>query len=151
MIDTEMTLTLTDAIYAHVIVLFAQMFCGVVDSTRTAAVLLFDLRSTKGAVRKLRAAAKQRQPVHGICHTKDDRLVCATMGGVWGWEGGTTGGEAAVDTAGGSGGGGDVEQQQEQMASQLQIQVNQERDGLTREDCPVWRVFPQSQEQPISG
>ncbi|CAM9625482.1 unnamed protein product [Scytosiphon promiscuus] len=87
------------------------MFCGVVDSTRTAAVQLFDLRSTAGAVRKLRAAARQRQPVHSICHTADDMLLCATMGGVWAWGGGTAGGE------------GDRENEEEQTASQLQIQI----------------------------
>lgn len=68
-----------------------QMFCGIVDGSRCAAVLLFDLRSTAGAVRKLRAAARQRQPVHSICHTANDELVCATMGGVWAWGGGTNG------------------------------------------------------------
>lgn len=108
------------------------MFCGIVDSTRTAAVLLFDLRSTSGAVRKLRAAARQRQPVHTICHTGSDRLLCATMGGVWGWEGGTTGGEVGVGTVGGGGGGGGVEQQQEQTATQLQIQVSNKMNRRLR-------------------
>ena len=109
---------------------FFQMFCGIVDSTRTAAVLLFDLRSTSGAVRKLRAAASQRQPVHGICHTENDRLLCATMGGVWGWEGGTTGGETGVETAViGCGG---LEQKQEQTATQLQIQVSSNKNRRLR-------------------
>ena len=84
------------------------MFCGVVDGTRVSAVQLFDLRSTSGAVRKLRAAAKQRQPIHSICHTADDLLLSATVGGVWSWGGGTKGGE---------GGGG------EDQAERLQTQV----------------------------
>lgn len=93
-----------------------QMFCGIVDGCRTAAVLLFDLRSTRGAIRKLRAAASQRQPVHSICHTEDDHLLCATMGGVWAWGAGT-------NTEGGSTGvkNGDEEGQ---TAERLQIQVN---------------------------
>lgn len=86
------------------------MFCGVVDGTRVSAVQLFDLRSTAGAVRKLRAAARQRQPIHSICHTADDLLLCATMGGVWAWGGGTKG------AGGGSGSG-------EEQAERLQIQV----------------------------
>lgn len=84
------------------------MFCGVVDGTRMSAIQLFDLRSTAGAVRKLRAAARQRQPIHSICHTADDLLLCATMGGVWAWGGGTKG------AGGGSG---------EEQAERLQIQV----------------------------
>lgn len=84
------------------------MFCGVVDGTRTSAVQLFDLRSTAGAVSKLPAAARQRQPIHSICHTADDALLCATMGGVWAWGGGTK--------TGGSGRG-------EEQAERLQIQV----------------------------
>lgn len=87
-----------------------QMFCGVVDGTRVSAVQLFDLRSTAGAVRKLRAAAGQRQPIHSICHTADDLLLCATMGGVWGWGHGTKSGS-------GSGSG-------EEQAERLQIQVH---------------------------
>lgn len=114
------------------------MFCGIVDSTRTAAVLLFDLRSTSGAVRKLRAAARQRQPVHGICHTENDRLLCATMGGVWGWEGGTTGGEVGVETivVGCDGG---LEQKQEQTATQLQIQVSSSKNRRLRK-CRFRRI-----------
>lgn len=72
------------------------MFCGAVDETRTAAVFVFDLRSTTGAVQKLRAVASHRQPVHSICHTADDQLFCATMGGVWSWGGGTKGGDSAM-------------------------------------------------------
>lgn len=59
------------------------------DGSRYAAVQLFDLRSTAGAVRNLRAAGGQHQPVHSICHTPADELVCATVCGVWGWAGGT--------------------------------------------------------------
>lgn len=92
------------------------MFCGVVDGTRTSAVQLFDLRSTAGAVRKLRAAASQRQPIHSICHTADDLLFCATMGGVWAWGGGTKeGGESEAWDG------------EEQAAEKLQIQVDMER------------------------
>lgn len=91
------------------------MFCGVVDADRTAAVLLYDLRSTAGAVGKFRAAAQQRQAVHSICHTTEDEIICATMGGVWAWGGGTKGG--------GSGGG------DESAAEQLQIQVKREGAG----------------------
>lgn len=86
------------------------MFCGVVDETRISALQLFDLRSTAGAVLKLRAAARQRQPIHSICHTADDLLLSATMGGVWAWEGGTKG-------AGGEDG------SEEEQAERLQIQV----------------------------
>ncbi|CAM9676450.1 unnamed protein product [Ectocarpus sp. 12 AP-2014] len=89
-----------------------QMFCGVVDGTRTSAVQLFDLRSTAGAVRKVRAAASQRQPIHSICHTADDLLFCATMGGVWAWGGGTK-----------EGGGSEAWDREEQAAEKLQIQA----------------------------
>lgn len=98
------------------------MFCGLVDGTRTAAVQLFDLRSTAGAVGRLRAAASQRQPVHSICHTATDLLLCATMGGVWGWGGGTKGG----DVIGGGGGGGESQEGRrgdQNVAERLQIQV----------------------------
>lgn len=95
-----------------------QMFCGLVDGTRTAAVQLFDLRSTAGAVGKLRAAASQRQPVHSICHTSDDLLFCATMGGVWAWGGGTKGG-VGVGERPESG----REKQNTVVAERLQIQV----------------------------
>lgn len=88
------------------------MFCGVVDGTRVSAVQLFDLRSTSGAVLKLRAAARQRQPIHSICHTADDLLLCATMGGVWAWGGGTKG-------AGGGGGSGSGEEQAERLQTQV--------------------------------
>eukprot|EP00752_Nemacystus_decipiens_P012701 g11253.t1 len=91
-----------------------QMFCGVVDGTRVSAVQLFDLRSTSGAVLKLRAAARQRQPIHSICHTAHDLLLCATMGGVWAWGGGTK--VTGAGAGGGSGGG-------EEQAERLQIQA----------------------------
>lgn len=93
-----------------------QMFCGLVDGTRTAAVQLFDLRSTAGAVGKLRAAASQRQPVHSICHTANDLLFCATMGGVWAWSGGTKGDVGVGERQEGRCG-------KENMAERLQIQV----------------------------
>ena len=91
-----------------------QMFCGIVDSSRTSAVALYDLRSTAGAVRKLRAAANQQQPVHSVCHTAEDELLCATMGGVWAWGGGTKGGDPAPSESG---------DREEPVAEQLQIQV----------------------------
>lgn len=97
------------------------MFCGIVDSSRCAAVLLFDLRSTAGAVRKLRAAARQRQPVHSICHTPGDHLVCATMGGVWAWWGGTKGGGGNSDE--GQGGRLGADASSTIPAEQLQIQA----------------------------
>lgn len=92
-----------------------QMFCGIVDGSRTAAVMLYDLRSTSGAVRKLRAAARQQQAIHSVCHTAEDELLCATMGGVWAWGGGTKSGDP-----GGTGA------QEEAVAERLQIQVGGE-------------------------
>lgn len=88
------------------------MFCGIVDGSRTAAVMLYDLRSTSGAVRKLRAAARQQQAIHSVCHTAEDELLCATMGGVWAWGGGTNGGDP-----------GETGAHEDAVAERLQIQV----------------------------
>lgn len=94
-----------------------------------AAVALYDLRSTTGAVRKIRAVTNQRQPVHSICHTAEDELFCATMGGVWAWGGGTKG-------AGASGQG---EGREEALAEQLQIQVI--REALSEKTASLVCVF----------
>lgn len=77
--------------------------------------MLYDLRSTSGAVRKLRAAAQQQQAIHSVCHTAQDELLCATMGGVWAWGGGTKGGDP-----GGTGA------KEEPVAERLQIQVGRQ-------------------------
>lgn len=113
------------------------MFCGIVDASRCAAVLLFDLRSTAGAVRKIRAAAGQRQPIHSICHLPGDQLVCATMGGVWAWRGGTK-------SVGGAGGAGSVKlgvEDAEEQAERLQIQVWEGMaDGTGGGEVPMLRL-----------
>ncbi|CAM9442311.1 unnamed protein product [Discosporangium mesarthrocarpum] len=57
-----------------------QMFCG----TSNGSVLLFDLRTTTSFISKQHP--RGGGPVHSLCHSRDTPLICADMGGVWGWD-----------------------------------------------------------------